>query len=64
MGENIASPDGHIVLVVTPAGGAQPTYRAHLVVEQNPAKARSIVARHVRAKEIAYGDIKDKCFPC
>jgi|HubBroStandDraft_1064217.scaffolds.fasta_scaffold1005636_1 hypothetical protein len=48
---------GHIILVVTPNEGAQPSYRAYLVAEDDPEKARSIVARHMRnmrPTEIAY----------
>ena len=45
---------GHVVLVVTPNDGAQPSYRAYLVAEDDPLKARSLVARHIRSDEIAY----------
>lgn len=48
------SPRGHVILVVTPNEGAQPTYRAYLVAENDPVKARSLVARHIQADEIAY----------
>jgi hypothetical protein len=45
---------GHVILVVTPNDGAQPSYRAYLVAEDDPLKARSLMARHVRTDEIAY----------
>jgi len=45
---------GHVVLVMTPNDGAQPSYRAYLVAEDDPLKARSLVARHIRSDEIAY----------
>ena len=47
-------PRGHVVLVVTPNEGAQPSYRAYLVAEDDPLKARSLVARHIRPNDIAY----------
>lgn len=47
-------PRGHIILVVTPNEGAQPSYRAYLVAENDPLKARSLVARHIHTDEIAY----------
>jgi hypothetical protein len=54
MSEMQPHPHGHIVLVMTPTEGAQPTYRTYLVAENDPMKARSIVARHVRPEEITY----------
>jgi hypothetical protein len=45
---------GHVVLVITPNEGSQPSYRAYLVAEDDPVKARSIVARSLRPDEIAY----------
>jgi hypothetical protein len=47
-------PHGHVVLVMTPNDGAKPSYRAYLVAENDPLKARSLLARHVRTDEIAY----------
>ncbi len=47
-------PQAHVILVVTPTEGAQPTYRAYVVAESDPAKARSVMARHIRPDEIAY----------
>jgi hypothetical protein len=47
-------PHGHVVLVVTPNPGAQPSYRAYLVAEADPLKARSLVVRHIHTDEIAY----------
>jgi hypothetical protein len=41
-------------LVATPNPGAQPSYRAYLVAEDDPLKARSLVLRHIRTEEIAY----------
>ena len=41
-------------MVVTPNDGAQPSYRAYFVAEDDPPKARALVARHVRLDEIAY----------
>jgi hypothetical protein len=40
--------------VVTPNEGAQPSYRAYLVAADDPTKARLLVARYIRADEIAY----------
>jgi hypothetical protein len=45
---------GHVILVVTPNEGAQPSYRAYLVAEDDSVKARSLVARRIRSAEIAY----------
>jgi hypothetical protein len=45
---------GHVVLVLTPTEGAQPSYRAYLVAEEDPLKARALVARHNHPDEIAY----------
>jgi hypothetical protein len=45
---------GHVVMVMTPNVDAQPSYRAYLVAEDDPLKARSLVARHARTDEIAY----------
>jgi hypothetical protein len=47
-------PQAHVILVVTPNPGAQPSYRAYLVAEDDPVKARSLIARHVEANEITY----------
>ena len=47
-------PRGYVILVVTPNEGAQPSYRAYLVAEDDPLKARALVARHIHADEIAY----------
>jgi hypothetical protein len=47
-------PRGHVILVVKPNEGAQSSYRAYLVAEDDPAKARSLVARRIRSEEIAY----------
>jgi len=41
-------------LVMTPNEGAQPSYRAYLVAENDPVKARSRVARHLLPADIAY----------
>jgi hypothetical protein len=54
MSEPSSPPRGHVVLVVTPHDDAQPSYRAYLVAEDDPVKARSLVARHLRSDEIAY----------
>jgi hypothetical protein len=45
-------PNGHVILVVTPNDGAQPSYRAYLVAEDDPDKARAIVSPHLRPHEI------------
>jgi hypothetical protein len=47
-------PQGQVILVATPNPGAQPSYRAYLVAEDDPLKARSLVLRHIRTEEIAY----------
>jgi hypothetical protein len=47
-------PRGHVVLVLTPVDGAQPSYRAYLVAENDPLKARALVARYNHPDEIAY----------
>jgi hypothetical protein len=39
---------------VTPGSGGQPTYRAYVVAESDPAKAQAIVARHLRTDEVAH----------
>jgi hypothetical protein len=44
----------HVILVVTPNAGAQPSYRTYIVAEADPLKARALVARHIRSDEIAY----------
>jgi hypothetical protein len=49
-----SSSHGHVILVVTPNDGAQPSYRAYLVAEDDPMKARSVVARHLRPAKIAH----------
>jgi hypothetical protein len=54
MSEKLPTPRGHVVLVATPNDGAQPSYRAYLVAEDDPLKARSLVARNLRPDEIAY----------
>jgi hypothetical protein len=54
MSETHPVPRGHVILVVTPTPGAQPTYRAYIVAEDDPLKARALVARYLRADEIAY----------
>jgi hypothetical protein len=54
MTESHPLPRGHVVLVMTPNDGAKPSYRAYLVAENDPLKARSLLARHVRTDEIAY----------
>jgi hypothetical protein len=54
MSETSSLPRGQVVLVVTPNDDAQPSYRAYLVAEDDPVKARSLVARHLRSDEIAY----------
>ncbi len=47
-------PRGHVILVATPQQGAQRSYRAYLVAQDDPLKARAVMARHVRTDEIAY----------
>jgi hypothetical protein len=54
MSEMQSHPHGHVILVATPTEGAYPTYRAYLVAEHDPAKARSVVARHIRPDEVVY----------
>ena len=54
MSETHVLPLGHVILVVTPTPGAQPTYRAYLVAEDDPQKARALVARFIHVDEIAY----------
>jgi hypothetical protein len=54
MSETPNLPRGHVILVVTPNDGAKPSYRAYLVAEDDPLKARSLAARHLRPDEIAY----------
>jgi hypothetical protein len=54
MSETHLLPRGHVILVVTPTPGAQPTYRAYVVAEDDPLKARALVARFIRADEMAY----------
>jgi hypothetical protein len=54
MSETDRLPRGHVILVATPSEGAHPTYRAYLVAEDDPAKARALVAHHLRPAEIAY----------
>jgi len=49
-----APPRGHVILIVTPNEGAQPSYRAYLVAENDPLKARLLVARLIHVDEIAY----------
>jgi hypothetical protein len=41
-------------MVMTPNPDAQPTYRAYLVAEDDPVKARSLMARYVGLDEVAY----------
>jgi hypothetical protein len=45
---------GHVILVATPSVSAQPTYRAYLVAEDDPAKAQDAVARNLLPGETAY----------
>jgi hypothetical protein len=54
MSEPSGPSHGHVILVVTPHDGAQPSYRAYLVAENDPIKARSLAARYLRPAEIAY----------
>jgi hypothetical protein len=54
MSETERMPRGHVILVATPNEGAQPPYRGYLVAENDPVKARSLVARSLRPDEIAY----------
>jgi hypothetical protein len=54
MSETGRLPRGHVILVATPHEGAQPTYRAYLVAEDDPAKARALVARHLGSAEVGY----------
>jgi hypothetical protein len=53
MGETDCLLRGHVILVATPHEGAQPTYRAYLVAEDDPKKARALVQRHLRPTEVA-----------
>jgi hypothetical protein len=45
---------GHVILVATPHEGTQPTYRAYIVADDDPVKARALVARGLRPDEIVY----------
>jgi hypothetical protein len=54
MSEPSGPSHGHVILVVTPHDGGQPSYRAYLVAEADPVKARSLVARHLLPADIAY----------
>ena len=54
MSETHLLPRGHVILVMTPTPGAQPTYRAYVVAEDEPLKARALVARFIHVDEIAY----------
>ena len=47
-------PNGHVIMIMTPNPDAQPTYRAYLVAEDDPIKARSLMARYVGLDEVAY----------
>ena len=54
MSETHLLPRGHVIVVMTPTPGAQPTYRAYVVAEDEPLKARALVARFIHVDEIAY----------
>jgi hypothetical protein len=54
MSETDRLPRGHVILVATPQEGAQAKYRAYLVAEDDPIKARSLISRHLHQAEIAY----------
>jgi hypothetical protein len=54
MSETHPLPRGHVILVVTPNSGAKPSYRGYVVAEDDPLKARSLVAHHIRTDEVAY----------
>jgi len=54
MSETHLLPRGHVILVMTPNSDAKPSYRGYVVAEDDPLKARSLVARHLRTEEIAY----------
>jgi hypothetical protein len=54
MSETNLLPRGHVILVVTPNSGAKPSYRAYVVAEDDPLKARALMVRHIRTDEIAY----------
>jgi hypothetical protein len=54
MSETERLPCGHVILVATPSDGAQSSYRAYLVADDDPIKARSLVARYLRPAEVAY----------
>jgi hypothetical protein len=45
---------GHVILVATPHAGTQPSYRSYLVAEDDPVRARSLVARYLDPDDIAY----------
>jgi hypothetical protein len=54
MSETHLLPRGHVILVMTPTPAAQPTYRAYVVAEDDPLKARALVARFIGVDEIAF----------
>jgi hypothetical protein len=54
MSDTRQAPQGHVILVVTPNPGAQPSYRAYVVAEDDPIKARLLVLRLIPTEEIAY----------
>jgi hypothetical protein len=54
MSEPPPAPQGHVIVVLTPNPDAQASYRAYVVAEHDPIKARSLMARHVRPDEIVY----------
>jgi hypothetical protein len=54
MSEPTPTPQGHVVVVLTPNPDAQPSCRAYVEAEHDPIKARSLMARHVQPDEIMY----------
>jgi hypothetical protein len=44
----------HVILIVTPNPGAQPTYRAYIVGENDPTQALAIAMRRIRTDETAH----------
>ena len=54
MSETDRPTHGHVILVATPHGGGQPSYRTYLVAEDDREKARTLIARHLRPTETTY----------
>jgi hypothetical protein len=54
MSETPALARGHVILVATPNDGAKPSYRAYLVAEDDPEKAREMILQHLLAGEAVY----------